>query len=102
MGTGLHRGKAAPDFFGPRDFVLRRERCSRARGAQKHEGGGTRSSGQVRASPSRLRASRGAAPASYCTRSRIMPSTRLWQPVNVPEYKEVTLLLKTVGFYCML
>jgi hypothetical protein len=30
----------APDFFGARDFVLRRERCSR-RGAQKHEGCGT-------------------------------------------------------------
>jgi hypothetical protein len=33
--------RTAADFFGPRDFVLKRERRSRKR-AQKHEGCGTR------------------------------------------------------------
>src|SRR5260370_41895970 len=37
----MRGAKSAPDFFGPRDFVLRRERCSRRGRAQKHEGCGT-------------------------------------------------------------
>src|SRR5260370_10183880 len=84
-GYGVAQGKSRTRLFWAARLRSKARALLAPGGAQKHEGCGTRSSGQVRASPSRLRASRGAAPTSYWTRSRTMPSTRLWKPVNVPK-----------------
>src|SRR5260370_40554086 len=39
---GRHMGKPHPTFFGPRDFVLRRERCSRRRALKGTKGAAPR------------------------------------------------------------